>query len=221
MFRLLATTAGTPVVIEAVGSPGAVEHRLALPASRAESVVDQLRAAILGLSVEEVPVRPPMDVSHAVELRLSTKRRPLRSDDLAGVNRAILTALAQLHRGERLSIQWILGRSLPAVAVPNHLEGLGQESWIGALLLAPFGSRHRQISSCVTPCVLSKSEAGWQAVGAGGRQGQDHEPRTAVDPAGSWCAWKRRSSWRPVLGSQGERQASRSLQRLAGVCRCD
>jgi hypothetical protein len=74
VFRLLATAAGTPVVIEAVGSPGMVEHRLALPAGRAEGVVDQLRAAIPGLHVEEVPTRPPMDVSHAVELRLSTKK---------------------------------------------------------------------------------------------------------------------------------------------------
>lgn len=165
VFRLLATAAGTPVVIEAVGSPGMVEHRMALPVGRAESVVDQLRAAIPGLSVEEVSVRPPMDVSHAVELRLSTKRRPLRSDDLAGVNRAILTALAHLHRGEHLSIQWVLGRSLAAVAVPNHLEGLGQESWIGALLLAPFGTPSQADIEVRNAVRAKQAEPGWRVVG--------------------------------------------------------
>jgi hypothetical protein len=60
VFRLLATVAGSPVVIEAVGSPGMVEHRLALPEGRAGSVVDQLRAAIPGLAVEEVGKRPAL-----------------------------------------------------------------------------------------------------------------------------------------------------------------
>ena len=163
VFRLLATTAGSPVVIEAVGSPGLVEHRLALLVNRAESVVDQLRAAIPGLSIEEVSVRPPLDVSHAVELCLSTKRRPLRSDDLAGVNRAILTALAQLHRGEHLSIQWVLGRSLAATAVPNQLEGLGQESWIGTLLLAPFGTPPQADVELRNAVRAKQAEPGWQA----------------------------------------------------------
>jgi hypothetical protein len=165
VFRLLATAAGTPVVIEAVGSPGMVEHRLALPVGRAEGVVDQLRAAIPGLSVEEVSVRPPMAASHAVELRSSTKRRPLRSDDLVGTSRAILTALAQLHRGEHLSIQWILGRSLAAVAVPNHLEGLGRESWIGALLLAPFGTPPQADIEVRNAVRAKQAEPGWRAVG--------------------------------------------------------
>jgi len=51
----------------------------------------------------------------------------------------MLIALAHARRGERLSIQWILGRTLAPMAVPNHLEGLGHESWLGTLLLAPFG----------------------------------------------------------------------------------
>ena len=60
-------------------SPGIVEHRLALPASRAGSVVDQLRAAIPGLSVEETPNRPPLEATRSS--CASRKRRPLRTDD--------------------------------------------------------------------------------------------------------------------------------------------
>ena len=110
VFRLLASAGGQPIIIETVGSPGTVEHRLALPESRSGSVVDQLRAAISGLAIEEVPNRPPLGASHAVELRLTTRRRPLRTDDMAGLSRALLTALAHLHKGEHLSVQWVLGR---------------------------------------------------------------------------------------------------------------
>jgi hypothetical protein len=165
VFRLLATAAGQPVVIEAVGSPGLVEHRLALPAGRSESVVDQLRSAIPGLSVEASAERPAMGVSHAVELRMTTKRRPLRTDDVAGVSRAMLTALAHLHRGEHLTLQWILGRSMAPVAVPNHLEGLGRESWLGALLLAPLGPPPPADVDVRNALRAKQAEPGWRAVG--------------------------------------------------------
>jgi hypothetical protein len=165
VFRLLATITGTPVVIEAVGSPGIVEHRVALPEAHAASVVDQLRAAIPGLSVEEVATRPSLDATHAVELRLSTRRRPLRSDDTAAVSRAMLTALAHLQGGERLCIQWVLGRSLAAVAVPNQLDNLGRESWIGSLLLAPFGPPPPADVELRNAVRVKQAEPGWQAVG--------------------------------------------------------
>jgi hypothetical protein len=163
--RLLATAGGCPVVIEAVGSPGLVEHRLALPAAHAEGMVDQLRAAIPGLAVEVTPERPALALTRAVELRLSTTHRPLNIDDLTSVSRAVLTALAQLHRGERLCLQWVLVRALPASAVPNHLESTGRESWLGALLVAPFVPP-RTVDVEVRNALRSKqAEPGWQAVG--------------------------------------------------------
>jgi type IV secretory system conjugative DNA transfer VirD4/TraG family protein len=165
VFRLLATTAGTPVVAEVVGSTGTVEHRLGLIEGHAEGVIDQLRAVMTGLSVEEVGTRPPLSATHAVELRLSTKRRPLRTDDNMGVNRAILTALAHLRRGERLTLQWVLGRTLPATPVPNQVEGLGRESWLNALLLAPFGSPPPTDIEVRNAVRVKQGEPGWRAVG--------------------------------------------------------
>jgi hypothetical protein len=164
-FRLLATTAGSPVIVEAVGSPSMVEHRIALPASRGEATADQLRASIPGLSVEEVSTRPKMAATRAVELRLSTKRRPLRSDDMAGVSRAMLTALAHVRRGERLSIQWVLGRPFTPVAVPNQLDNASRESWIGALLLAPFGPPPAVDVEVRNALRAKQAEPGWRVVG--------------------------------------------------------
>jgi hypothetical protein len=165
VFRLLAAVAGSPVVIEAVGSPGVVEHRIALPASRADGVIDQLRAALPGLSVEALSERPALTATRAVELCLSTRRRSLRTDDPAGVSRAVLTALAHLRRDEHLAVQWVLGRSLAPVAVPNRLEGAGRESWLGALLVAPFGAPPPADVEVRNALRDKQSEPGWQAVG--------------------------------------------------------
>jgi hypothetical protein len=165
VFRLLATAGGSPVVIEAVGSPGRVEHRLALPVSRAESMVDQLRAAIPGLAVEIMSERPPLAVTRALQLGTTTQRRPLGTDDPASVSRAVLTALSHLHRGERLSMQWVLGRSLAPMAVPNRLESTGRESWLGALLLAPFVAPQPTDVEVRNAWRAKQAEPGWQAVG--------------------------------------------------------
>ena len=165
VFRLLASAGGQPIVIETVGSVGAVEHRLALPESRGGSVVDQLRAAISGVAIEEVPTRPPLGASHAVGLRLTTRRRALRTDDMAGLNRALLTALAHLHKGEHLSVQWVLGRTLAATTVPHDPQAIGRESWVGALLLAPFGPPPPADAELRSALRTKQGEPGWRAVG--------------------------------------------------------
>jgi RecA/RadA recombinase len=82
---------------------------------------------------------------------------------MAGVSRAMLIALAHVRRGERLSIQWILGRTLAPMAVPNHLEGLGHESWLGALLLAPFGPPPPMDAEARNALRAKQAEPGWRA----------------------------------------------------------
>jgi Type IV secretion-system coupling protein DNA-binding domain len=163
-FRLLASGGGAPLVVEAVGMAGQVAHRLALPAGHAESVTDQLRAALPGLAVEALPARPPLAVRHAVALRLSTQRRALRSEDVLQSSRALLTALAQVHTQECVVLQWVLMRPLPAMAVPNRLALLDQESWLGALLAAPF-SPPQPLDAEVRQALRTKqSQPGWRAV---------------------------------------------------------
>jgi hypothetical protein len=77
----------------------------------------------------------------------------------------MLTALAHLHRGEHLTLQWVLGRSMAPVAVPNHLEGLGRESWLGALLLAPLGPPPLADVDVRNALRAKQAEPGWRAVG--------------------------------------------------------
>lgn len=177
LCRLLATTAGWPVVMETVGAAGRVEHRLAFPESRAASALDQVRAVLPGLALERLPSRPALAVTRAGSLRLTTQLRPLRSDDPASVNRAIVTALAQARRGERVVLQWLLGRPLAPAAVPNRLTGVTPESWLGALLVAPFRAPAEADGELRTAVRVKRGEPGWQAIGRVGAAAQT-EART-------------------------------------------
>ena len=51
------------------------------------------------------------------------------------------------------------------MAVPNHLEGLGRESWLGALLLAPFGPPPVADAEVRNALRMKQAEPGWRAVG--------------------------------------------------------
>ena len=77
----------------------------------------------------------------------------------------MLTALAHLHQGERLSVQWVLGRPLAPMAVPNHWRAMGRESWLGALLLAPFGPPPPADAELRNALRTKQGEPGWRAVG--------------------------------------------------------
>lgn len=170
VFRLLAGTAGTPVVIETIGSADGVEHRLAIPVTRAAHVIDQCRASLPGLAAVEMPERSPVAVTAAVTLRLSTRRRPLRVDELTGVSHALLTALAHVRKSERLVLQWVLGRTLPAMPVPTQPYVLGHESWATALLSAPFGGPKPTDAELRSAMRAKQAEPGWRVAGRVGVQ---------------------------------------------------
>ncbi len=80
VMRLLATAAGSPVILEAVGLAGSVAHRIAVPEGRHENVAHQLRTALPGLHVKALSARPATDIDRAIEVRLSTRHRPLRTE---------------------------------------------------------------------------------------------------------------------------------------------
>ena len=190
--RLLTTTAGEPVIIEISGRQAQVEHRLALPIDRAASMVDELRAVIPGVAIESLNQRATV-ATHAVELRLNTRRRPLRVGDLANSSRALLTALAQLDRGEYLTLQWILGRSLPALAVPNRLPNIESESWARALFSAAFGQSQPVDTEVRSALRIKQAEPGWRAMGRIGV--------TAMTPA------RERQLIRQIIGALGAASA--------------
>jgi hypothetical protein len=164
ILRLLATAGGTPIVIESEGSAGHVDHRLALPSGRAGGMVSQLRAALPGLAVERHPERSLGTLDRAVELRLSTRQRPLSTDDLPNVSRAVLTALAHVGRGETLALQWVLGRPLTARPVPNQLE-TSHESWLVQIFTALLGGAKPADGELRSALRAKQAEPGWHVIG--------------------------------------------------------
>ena len=168
-MRLLATTGGAPLLLEAIGHRGKVEHRLTLLEGHAHHLTSQLRVTIPGLGIEGVTkteaspsATPPF--SQAVELKLSTRRRSLRTDTADDVGRAVLTALA--HAGDEvLVLQWILNASLLARSVPNKIDSLPAESFLKALLSAPFAAPGPADVDTRNALRDKHSEPGWKVIG--------------------------------------------------------
>lgn len=170
VMRLLATTAGSPMILEAVGRPGAVEHRLAIPEGRHGNVAHQLRAALPGLRVDALPSRSPVPVERAVELRLSTAHRPLRTTDLTAVSRSVLAALSDVGAGETLTLTWVLGPTLLPIAVPNKVEQISGNSWVRDIALTAIGKEITVDADARNALKVKQAEAGWKAAGRIGVQ---------------------------------------------------
>lgn len=165
-IRLLASLGGTPIVLEALGQYGRVEHRLSVVEGRSASVTTQLRATIPGLGIEGVSKEYPLpEFTRAIELRISTRRRSVLVEQAEMVSRTVLTALAQVGRGEALLLQWQLAARLPASVVPSKIDSLPNETLWKAVVTAPFGVPGPADAETRTAMRDKKGEPGWRAIG--------------------------------------------------------
>lgn len=165
VMRLLAAAAGSPMILEATGQAGSVTHRFAVPEGRHENIAHQLRAALPGIRVEALPSRAAVAVDRAIELRLSTKHRPLRTEQAATVSRTVLAALSDLKAGETLSLLWVLGPPLLPIAVPNKVEQLTGNSWAKDVALTAIGKQITVDADTRNALKTKQSEPGWKAAG--------------------------------------------------------
>jgi hypothetical protein len=162
--RLLASAGRSPIVIESVGRRGFVEHRLALPREQASALCRQLRALMPGLATASLKERPAIEAKHGLELRITTRRRPVRTDDLATCSRAVLTALGGLSKDEQLSLQVVLARPIAPSVVSPEARRFRSESWLGALVSAPFLAPEKADAELRSALRLKHGEPGWRAV---------------------------------------------------------
>lgn len=165
VMRLLATAAGSPMILEATGTPGGVAHRIAVPEGRDENIAHQLRAALPGIRVDALPARPPVPVDRAIELRLSTKHRPLRTEQTATVSRSVLAALIDLKAGETLSLLWVFGPTLLPIAVPNQVDQIAGSSWVKDVALTAIGRKITVDADTRNALRAKQAEPGWKAAG--------------------------------------------------------
>jgi len=164
-IRLLATAAGSPIILEATGTPDSVTHRVAVPEGRHENVARQLRAALPGIRIDALASRPQVPGDRAVELRLSTKHRQLRMEQTATVSRSLLAALADLKDGETLSLLWVLGPTLLPIAVPNQVTQISGNSWVKDIALTAIGKQITVDADTRNALKAKQAEPGWKAAG--------------------------------------------------------
>lgn len=164
-FEALAAEAGGgPVSFDAIGHDGVVEYYLTVPADRAGGVLRRLAIAAPGTRATAVD-EPLFPVKRALQLRLSSRRRALRTDRAQQVSTAIVSALAGTKRGEVLRLRWVLGPRLRAVAIPNRFIDFTHEGWLKKSLSAPFtppGPIDPELRGALRD---KQSRAGWRAIG--------------------------------------------------------
>ena len=166
-FAALTTVLGTPCVVEATGSNAEVVHRLGLYGQDRSGLMAQLRDAIPGLVL--IPIRrPSQHIDRAVRVRFSTPARALHTDNPEQVARSVLTALADVGKDEALTLQWVLGRPLAPVAVPNDARLTGDPVRdVVSVLVAPQRSLDTESRRSLRD---KRSEPGWRALGRLGVQ---------------------------------------------------
>ena len=69
VFRLLAASAGSPIILEAVGTDSGVDHCLAVRSSRSVIITEHLRAALPGIGITELDAQadPGLTLNRAIK----------------------------------------------------------------------------------------------------------------------------------------------------------
>jgi hypothetical protein len=159
---LLVSSTHGPAVVEAVGSGGSVEHRLAVGRAHAELLVEQLRAVLPGVGLTPLEQRPVLGATLSVEVRLSSPHRPLRLGQAELVSRALITALAQARAGEAAVVQWQLWRMFAAASIgkAEHFEAAPRD-----LLQTLVGHHHRPDAESLSALRSKRAMPTWRCVG--------------------------------------------------------
>ncbi|MBV9821451.1 MAG: type IV secretory system conjugative DNA transfer family protein, partial [Actinobacteria bacterium] len=120
VLRQWAADARNPqLVLEAVAEAGEISYHLATIGPALGSVTAVLTHTLPGTTLTKPTAeRPPVQL--AMKLKATSRHRPLRTDDPETTVRAILSALAQTGRGERLVLQLLLGPRRVPLAVPTQ-----------------------------------------------------------------------------------------------------
>ncbi|MBA3617995.1 MAG: type IV secretion system DNA-binding domain-containing protein [Acidothermales bacterium] len=123
------------LVLEARATGGRLRYLLGMPFGAQASVEQHLTTVLPGVQVTDLSAkRPPVLV--AGRLKLSTRHRPLRTDDPEATVRAVLGALTHVRRYEHLVLQVVLGpRRIPLAVATNSpssvVAPLWQTAWHG------------------------------------------------------------------------------------------
>lgn len=153
------------LALRVVAERDAITHYVGCRPERADGLRAQLPAHVPGLHLVEVAEPPREPVRVGAKLWLSTSRRPLTAADPEVTSKALLAALSDLRKGERVSLLWLLGPVRRAMHVPSTHSPQFSESWPRALGLAAF-MLPKELDAEGRKALRSKQGSqGWRAVG--------------------------------------------------------
>ena len=112
-----------PLVFELSGQAGKVEYRVGATPPVLATLTDRLEAFCPAVTTSPMTRRLPKD-GWGWSVRLETANRALRTDQGEVAARSVLSALGRLATKESVTVQWLVGPRLPAVAVPNSVDEL-------------------------------------------------------------------------------------------------
>ncbi|MEU4767080.1 type IV secretory system conjugative DNA transfer family protein [Actinosynnema sp. NPDC023794] len=122
------------VVVEALGLPTGIKHRLHVPKQWVEPVRSRLLVELPGLGLEPLPddaVRP--DYRRGLESGLSDESGLLRTDAPELVSRSLLTALQPVREDEAVLLQWVIAPVGPGPRPSKSRTHKAGDSVLGAL----------------------------------------------------------------------------------------
>ena len=109
----------TRLVLETRATAAGVVYLVGARAEAISSVESAIVQQLPGTTLTTLTSRRSSSAT-AVRLKLSTRHRALRTNDLTAGIRAILTALVRVRDGEELVVQIVLGPTRIPLAVPTH-----------------------------------------------------------------------------------------------------
>lgn len=133
-IRQLAADGHRPAVtLELHAVDGQITYWLATAGRHQGRLARQLRDLLPGSTlIDATPDRPLVD--RAVQVRLSTRHRPLDTADPVRIVRALLSALTMATSHERLVLQLVLGPGTRSMIIPANLhQSAVQPLWATAL----------------------------------------------------------------------------------------
>ncbi len=107
-----------PVVFELRATKTGAAWFVGLPENEARRLRSAMESWLPGLAVSPLKVATDASDGMAVEVRLRSGRRPLRSELQPEISQGLLHGLAGLKANERVTVQWVVGGWLPRSAVP-------------------------------------------------------------------------------------------------------
>lgn len=125
------------VILEIHAHRGVIEHFLVLPTALEGIVLSHLRAALPSVRLDPPVSTPLPELMHGLELRVSARHRPLRTDRLGGVSAALLSSLQPLDDGEHTVVQWLL--TPLSVPRPPRLPDRGKREEAAGLAADGYG----------------------------------------------------------------------------------